>query len=406
MASFSGFIRKCPAGRLQRYFESREVSASNDFAWSSDGRGTELVRSIELLIAELPEKRQDATKAELDLLATLSDKVGLVAAEQVCTGEDINIEGLHGIQDILLFLAIEHPILINRIEVQASMSRRHGGQNWSTFQFENDGNAWTLEKETARAAFLVDTLAVLELPKHRKHVADWYETVRTHAVTGEETTFTHATIYVEERAESELGFGVSDTLERQIVAKVLEVGIACDPKSRLVEICARGGKKVRDQFSAVFSKNFAPNSKPPLEVPRRDVLLKLLKSEPDFEILPSDGIAHVEVSSLDFGDANGGVARFEKRGESETIYGFLDRRFGSASPLRASGWTILAATVRTILAAQEGKRRRTLTVTLRLPNTTTSPNTTESDRQFIFGLLERWGLLAPPFQDCDVLEAK
>ncbi len=406
MASFSGFIRKSTAERLQRYFESRHVSAPDDFGWTSDGRGTELVRSIEQLIAELPEKRQDAIKAELDLLATLSDKVGLIAAEQVCTGENINIEGLHGIQDILLFLATEHPILINRIEVQASMSRRHGGQHWSTFQFDNDGKPWTLGNEAARATFLADTLAVLELPKQRKHVADWYETVRTHAVTGEESAFTHATIYVEERAESELGFGMSDTLERQIVAKVLEVGIACDPNSRLVEICARGGKKVRDQFSTVFSKNFAPNSKPPLEVPRRDVRLHLLKSKPDFEVLPSDGIARVEVSALDFGDVNAGIARFEKRGESETIYGFLDHRFGTTSPLRAGGWTILSATIRITLAAQEGKRQRTLTVTLRLPNTTTSPNTTEGDRQFIFGLLERWGLLAPAAEDFNVLEAE
>ena len=406
MASFSGFIRKSPADRLQRYFGSRNMSAPDEFDWSSDGRGTELVRSIEALIAELPGKQQDATKAELDLLATLSDAVGLVAAEQVCSGEDIDIEGLDGIQDILLTLAIEHPILINRIEVQASMSRRHGGQNWSTFQFPNDGKPWTVESETARASFLSDTLAVLELPKHRKHVADWYETVRTHPVTGEDTTFTHATIYVEERAESELGFGMSDTLERQVVAKVLEVGIACDPKSRLVEICARGGKKVRDQFSTVFSKNFAPHSKAPIEVPRRDVFLTLLKREPDFEVLPSDGIARIEVSSLDFADPNGGIARFEKRGDSETIYGFLDRRFGTTSPLRAGGWTILAATIRIMLAAQEGKRQRTLTVTLRLPNTTTSPNATERDRQFIFNLLERWGLLTPPFEDFDAFEAR
>ncbi|MEM9708634.1 MAG: hypothetical protein AAF871_07535 [Pseudomonadota bacterium] len=127
--------------------------------------------------------------------------------------------------------------------------------------------------------------------------------------------------------------------------------------------------------------------------------------QPDFEVVPSDGIARVEVSSLDFADTNGGIARFEKRGENESIYGFLDRRLGNTSPLRAGGWTILAATIRIILAAQEGKRQRTLTVTLRLPNTTTSPNTTESDRQFIFGLLERWGLLAPAFEEFDVLEA-
>lgn len=246
MASFSGFLRKSPSARLKAFFESRGLEVPADFDWQSAGRGTAFVSEFRALIDDLHVLKQDELKAEIDLLATLSDTVGLIAAEQVCTGEEIDIEGLHGVQDILLFLAIEHPILINRIEVQASMSRRHGGQNWSTFEFDNDGKPWALEDEVARAAFLEDSLEVLDLPKHRKHVADWYETVRTHAVTGEETTFTHATIYVEERAESELGFGATDTLERQVVAKVLEVGIACDPKARLVEICARGGKKVRD----------------------------------------------------------------------------------------------------------------------------------------------------------------
>lgn len=45
-----------------------------------------------------------------------------------------------------------------------------------------------------------------------------------------------------------------------------------------------------------------------MEVPRRDVLLNGLKTEPDFEVLPSDGIERVEVSSLDFADP-GAVSR-------------------------------------------------------------------------------------------------
>ena len=399
MSTFSGFLRKSPDERLHQYFISRNVPTPADFNWESKGRGTDFLASLKELIAGLPAKFQDDLKAELDLLATLSDKVGLIAAEQVCLGEEVDIEGLNGIQDILLFLAIKSPNLIDRIEVQASMSRKHGGQHWSTFQFENDGKPWMLDSQAARGSFLAETLAVLEVPEHRKHVADWYETVRKHSVTGKETTFTHATIYVEERAESELGFGAAETLERLVVPKVMEVGIACDPKTRLVEICARGGKKVRDKISAVFSKNFAPRSKPPVEVPRRYVNLGLLRREPDFIILPSDGIASVEISTLDFGDAGSGIARFEKPGEGESIYRFLERRFGAASPLRASGWNILAATIRIELEVREGKRKRTLVVTLRLPNTTTSPNTTEGDRQFIFALLERWGLLEPTVEE-------
>lgn len=64
----------------------------------------------------------------------------------------------------------------------------------------------------------------------------------------------------------------------------------------------------------------------------------------------------------------------------------------------------MAATLRIVMAAQDGKRRRTLTVTLRSPNTTTVPNKTETDRHLVFNLLERWKLIAPPSPEIDVIE--
>ena len=191
------------------------------------------------MLAGLPDHQQDAVKAELDHLASLSDANELLSAEQVRPGEGIDLEGLEGVQDVLLMLSVEHPHIVNRVSAQASLMRRTGGKNWSAFQFEEDGKLWALEDETARAAFLADTLAILDLPAHRRREADWYQSIRLHPITGEESPITQATIYVEERAESELAFG-AETLERHIVQKGLEVGIACDPKERIVEICSRG----------------------------------------------------------------------------------------------------------------------------------------------------------------------
>lgn len=345
--------------------------------------------------------RQDKLKAELELLASLADATGLVSAEQICAGEDISLEGLQGVEDVLLMLSVEYPEIIDRIAAQTSLTRKHGGKQWSAFQFEKDGTQWKLDEEDARAAFLQEVIKILDLPAHRKHDADWYSSIRTHPVTGDDTEMVHATIYVEAKAESELGFGPAETLERQVVQKVVEVGIACDPKEKILEICARGGKKVRDRYADAFATHFAPASDRPVEAPRREVFLEVLSSDPDFLIEPADGIERAEVSSLDFFSTGGGFARFEKRGDGETIYQFLDRRFGSTSPLRATGWQIVSATLRIKLAANEGKRARTLTVTLRTPNTTTLPNKTEADRQFVFDLLERWQIFEPLLPDVD-----
>lgn len=405
MASYSGFIRKSPDTRLASFFAAQGVNAPDDFNWQSEGRGTALVAEINNLIADLPDLLQDRLKADLDHLASLATPNGMIAAEQICTAQRIDLEGLQGVQDVLLMLAIDHHKILERVAVQSSLMQRTGGKNWSAFQFEDDGKPWALGDDAARTGFVSDAIAILDLPEHRKREADWYNSIRIHPITGEETEILQATIYVEDRAESELTFGSSDALERQVFQKVLEVGIACNPKERIVEICARGGKKIRDQYAHSFSKHFAPQSEPPVETPRRNVLLNTLRSTPSFITEPADGIEHVEVSSLEFYSVGGGFARFERRGDDETIYQFLERQFGGRSPINAAGWTIIGATLRIALAGQDGKRSKTLTVTLRSPNTTTIPNKTDTDRQFVINLLERWNLVAPPPEQFDVIEA-
>ncbi|WP_148666131.1 hypothetical protein [Phaeobacter piscinae] len=389
---------------MKAFLEAKGVEMPEDFDRNSAGRGTAFVADLNAVIHELPDRQQDRLKAELDHLASLSNDAVMISAEQVCPMMGIDLEGSEGVQDVLLMLALDYPQAFERVAVQASLNRRTGGRNWSAFQFDDDGTAWALEDDAARAAFVGEAIEILNLPAHRKREADWYQAVRVHPITGEETEIVQATIYVEDRAASELTFGASEGLERQVFQRVLEVGIACNPAERIVEICAAGGKKVRDEYAQAFSKHFAPGSDPPVEAPRRDVLLHTFRSQPVFPVEPADGVERVEVSSLDFFSTGGGFTRFEKRGDGETIYQFLDRRFGQVSPLKAGGWQIVSATLRIVIAAQDGKRRRTLTVTLRSPNTTTIPNKTEADRQLVLKLLERWNLIAPPSPEIDVIE--
>lgn len=405
MASFSGFIRKAPSPRLKVWFETHGLEIPEEFNWQSEGRSTAFVANIKSLIEALPALKQDALKAELDYFASLATDTGMMVADEICPASGIDLDGLEGIEDVILMLASEHPNVLERVGVLASFRQRYGGRTWSAFQFEDDGQAWALESDEARAAFVGEAIGILDIPEHRKREADWYTSYRTHPITGEETEIVHATIYVEDRSASELTFGSSDELERQVFQRVMEVGMACDPKARIVEICARGGKKTRDQYARVFSKHFAPDSPSPVEAPRRDVSLETLRSNPELRTEPADGITRVEVSALELWASGGGSARYERRGDDETIYQFLARHFGDASPLIGRGWRITGATLRLVKAAQDGKRARTITVTLRSPNTTTIPNTTDRDRQFVMRLLERWQLVAPPLSSVDVIEA-
>lgn len=404
MASFNGFLRKSPPARLAAYFKSRNIDAPDNFNWDSAGRGNAFIKSVEDLIDAQADLKQDATKAELDHLSSLSKNHGMTSAEQICAGQGIDIEGFEGVEDVLLMLAIENSDIVDRIAAQASLMQRYGGNQWSAFQFDDDGQDWALDDENARQGFLAEAVEILDIPAHRKREADWYKIVKTHPITGEAIELLQATIYVEARAESELSFGASETLERQIVQKVVEVGLSCNIKERLIEICAKGGKKARDRYADAFAKHFVPSSKTPVETPRRDVILDRLRKDPVFQIEPADGIERVEVSKLDFRATGGGISRHEWPGQDETIYQFLKRSYGSQSPTESPHWQLLAATVRIVKNATETERKKTLTVTLRAPNSTTLPNRTEADREFVFALLERWHLLAPPNGDQDVVE--
>ena len=260
--------------------EARGVLADDDFDWTSEGRGTAFVNSIGALIASLPNAQQDAVRAELELLAELASDDGMNSVAHVCAGQSIDLEGLEGVEDALLMLATQHDrLIIDRVQVQASYLRKSGGKQWARFQFPDDGTVWTLDDQTARDGFLEETVGILDLPAHRKREADWFNPVKIDPATGKEVQLTQATIYVEDRAESELAFG-ENSLERHTVQKVLEVGVVCDPKERIIEICAKGGYKTRDQYLRSFAKHFAPNAATPVEIPRRDVQLSILRRAP------------------------------------------------------------------------------------------------------------------------------
>ena len=392
MGSYSGFLRKAPGHRLKSYLEANGLHVDDGFDWQSEGRGNAYLRSLDEAIGKLPPQEQDRLRAHLDLLAGLATPGGRLSAEQICAGEGIDIEGHEGVEDVLLRLAVDHSNIMDRIIVQASLMRNSGGRQWSHFQLDKD-KAWQLESSEAREAFIGEAVKILDLPQHRKKETDWYEAVRRDFVTGEERVITHATLYVEDKAESELGFGASDTLERQLVQKVVEVGLACDPQTKMLEVFAKGGKRVRDKYAAAFQMAFAPGSDTPQEVERRNVSLDVFYEAPAFQLDPADGIEMVFVSALDFYHDRGGFSRHEKPKSSITIFDFLKSAYRERSPLDDTSWMLVAATLKLKLTPQEGSRGRTLTVTLRTPNTTSLPNMTDQEKQLVTKLLERWRLL-------------
>ena len=133
MASFSGFIRKAPSPRLKVWFETHGLEIPEDFNWQSEERSTAFVTSIKSLFEAMPALKQDALKAELDYLTSLATDKGMMAADEICPASDIDLEGLEGVEDVILMLASEYPDVRERVGVLASFRQRYGGRTWSAF---------------------------------------------------------------------------------------------------------------------------------------------------------------------------------------------------------------------------------------------------------------------------------
>ncbi len=96
---------------------NRGLAFPAEFDWHSAGRGTAFVSDLNALIDDLPALKQDRVKAELDRLASLSIDAFMVSAEQVCPKMGIDLEGLEGVQDVLLMLALDNPQAFERVAV-------------------------------------------------------------------------------------------------------------------------------------------------------------------------------------------------------------------------------------------------------------------------------------------------
>ena len=391
MANYRTALRKTPPARLKRYFENRLPLFPENFDWTQTGKP--LVTALDTLISGAGGSLENDIRAELESILGVADRDGWRAVEEICRGNDIDLDECEGQHDAIMMLALDHREIFERVISAASFKRRNSRRDWAAFELTGALSSLDISDDTARERFVTEALAILDVPPERKREADWYTAIRRDPATGEETSVIQATIYVEERPESSLAFGDGDSVERKIVPRVGEVGFCYDPVDQVFEVCAPGGKNIRDKYAKAFAECFCSRSASATEAPRKEIDFRPFLNGSTFEIDPADRIENYEITQLAFYSTGGGFATFERRGKDESIYEFIKRRFGAFSPLSARGWMMTAATIRIVRSPKGGKgRAKTLTVDLKSPNRTTLRNKTEEDRLFVIGLFERWGL--------------
>lgn len=394
MATIKALFRRTNPEQLRKYFADRWAEFPTDFEW--DATGKKFVDALDEALSEAPSLTEGGIRSELDRIATIANLDGWNAIEEVFAGASISLDADQGLHDAIFALVLEHPELLDRAMMQASLKRRNGGRDWAAFRFPDWKGNIDLSDEDQRCKFVGNALEILAVPEGRKREADWYTAIKEDETGARTIHQTQVTIYSEDRPDTALSFDGSNTITRQVIQRVGEINFTFDPTDQVFEVCARGGRAIREQYAAAFSETFLGERIHAIETPRRDIDFSVLNREPAFEIEPSDGIDCCAISDLSFWSNAGGFLSFQHQAKRNSVHAFIDQCFHERSPLQAPGWRITAATLR-IHKFKNGNTgpTRVLTVDLKSPNRTTLRNKTEVDRLFITQLLERWKLFKP-----------
>ena len=281
MASYRTAFRKVPPARLKAYFGARIPKFPDDFDWNL--KGTALVDSLDTLLSNTGIELENSIRAELESILGIADRDGWRAVEEICRGNDIDLDGCEGEHDAIMMLALDHRDIFERAISASSFKRRNGGRDWSAFELTGGRSAAEIFDETARERFVSAALDILGVPPGRKREADWYTAIRRDPITEEESRVIQATIYVEERPESSLAFGDGNSVELRIVPRVGEIGFFYDPQDHVFEVCASGGKDQRDKYALAFVECFLGGAADATETPRREINFDRLLRRPEFE---------------------------------------------------------------------------------------------------------------------------
>ena len=167
----------------------------------------------------------------------------------------------------------------------------------------------------------------------------------------------------------------------------------------MLDVLSDGGRDLREKIATVFAQVVLGDEAGLQPVRRRDFNLDRLKRPIGFPTDPRDRIINVAVTQLGLAALDGKFGRVTidvGKSNGEDIYAASERWFGHAELLGRLDWRVVQAKIRIVFDAEEaGRRKKVVTVVLRVPNTANLKNQTWRHQLVSEKFIERWGLAAP-----------
>lgn len=390
MTAVAKVMRNTPPHRLRDYFVARGLEMI--LATTTGGavlRSTTaaLLRAMEMF----GETDQAILNADFERIQEMTDEAGQWAILHAPGGDQgrQTLRNLSNPHERAMWLFLNDPERFRRAEEVRYTDTRRQGRMWSGFVGPRQLVA---SRDPASVAQFEERVRTLFGSRNAK--LDLFERSRIGRDNRTEQVV-QAVIYRDGLPDAGLEFNALGELELHLRRPVFEVAITYDPASGVIEVVAQGVEH-RARLARLFAEVILRQGILGLRIPLRQFDLSRLLTPCDFPSDPEDGIEAVKVTSLKLRPQEPEPVNLELNADwrSRHTVHELARQWLIAGNVLQEHFEAVEATISVRLRPTRGSgRRRTVNVTISLPNGCSLKSKTEKERQICDKYLPRWGVV-------------
>lgn len=385
MSAVTRFIRNTPASGLCRYFEARRIPLPQTVDWTA--RDADVVRPLLRAVDEMTDPDRARVILDAERVDAMADEVGQTAIYGVVNDPEV-LDGLCNPHDRALWLFLKDPNAFQHAEEARYADERRQGRMWDGFIVPA---GMAIDDAPANLESLKS--AVLKQFGARNVDVDVFRRTRP-AYDDDDSDLVQVTIYRDGPADDFLEFE-NGALVRRPRRPVFEAALTYEPGSGVLEVVARE-RENRVEIARIFLRELVGAEFSGERIPLRYYALSVLLRTFGFPTDPEDGIESVQVKLLRLMPIDSSGERYTLeclRKATRSIWDAAADRFGSINPLDG-GYIITQVRLTIRFHAAAGNRgRRTLPLTITLPNGCDLKGKTEQERLIGEKYLRRWGFL-------------
>jgi hypothetical protein len=387
-----------PSESLTTYFDERGFDGAK-IDWHS--KQPQLIQQIRTVIDGLAEHDRHRVFEDFERASQLADDIGQLALRGTLSDApdflDV-ISEMDSHEGRALLALLRRPDAFEQALSVAYAERLQYGRTWSRFSVREPQSPDHCAAATEALSKEISGLFKAFDGSGRTVLIEVFERAGARFLANPGDRIVQYTIYVEKLPETNLEFG-EEGPARRTSRPAREAALCLDRGAGMLDVLSDGGRDLREKIATVFAQVVLGDEAGLQPVRRRDFNLDRLKRPIGFPTDPRDRIINVAVTQLGLAALDGKFGRVTidvGKSNGEDIYAASERWFGHAELLGRLDWRVVQAKIRIVFDAEEaGRRKKVVTVVLRVPNTANLKNQTWRHQLVSEKYIERWGLAAP-----------